>query len=157
MPRAPDVFVYRGDSDPLYTELRPVRTAFFADANIRALKTKIDAMGASIQYDAMQDLMKRIYDSDDEAQRSEVMLAQMPAYVPQFVDRLNKALLAEVDYRLRSGAAAFHNKFIDNSRAYLGDDISGVYKFYDTERLHENNRINVRDADEINMFRYYDN
>lgn len=96
MPRTPDVFVYRGEDDLLQNELRPVRTAFFSDANVRAIKTKIDAMGASLQYDTLQDLMRRMYDSDDEAQRSEISLVQMPTYVPAFVDRLNGALLAEV-------------------------------------------------------------
>lgn len=155
MPRAPDVFVYRDGDDVLQNEMKPVKTAYFSDANIRGLKTKIDAMGASIQLDTLQDLMRRMYDSDDEAQRSELMLAQMPTYVPSFVERLNRVLLAEIEFRMRSGAAAFHDKFLEESRAFLGDDISGLYKFYDTEKVREDVRMRARNAHETDMFRYY--
>lgn len=61
----------------------------------------------------------------------------------------------QIEFRMRSGAAEFHNKFLADSKAYLGDDIAGLYKFYDTESVRQNARMYARNANEVDMFRYY--
>lgn len=153
MPRAPDTFIYR--EDPLLDEqMLPVRTAFFLPANVAALKSQLDALAISVTQPGLLDRMEAAYRADDGARRLELGVATGAAPLPPLLERLNRAVVEDLQRALASGGQEFHARFLDDTRAFLGDDLRGIYRHYSEKPPLQRERLHARDADQIDMYRW---
>ena len=153
MPRPPQVFRYR-DDPVLDQQMKPIRTAFFSEDNIKVLKLDIDRLGAAVDRGGLLDRMETTYISDDDVQRFELAAASGEILVSAMVERLNRSLLFEIQRSLLWSATEFQSRFRSDLAAFLGDDLKVLYDFYGDQDNLQRNRQYARDANELDNTRF---
>ena len=141
MPITPNIFRYRQDA-LLDLQMKPIHTQFFSDQNLRGLKAETDKLGVSISESEMLEFMNNAYYFDDEVQKVELNVAIGELAIGPVIQRLNAAVVDEVKRRVLFGGRQFHERFVNTTTAWMGDDYRSLYKGFYDDKLQSGTRYN---------------